>query len=104
LGDTVTVRAALHLCRDYGQEPLVQSLTDAARPPRKDTLRGLATAALYDCGRRSEALALARDLETTRHLPALCWSGLVQATEAGVRPGAVVSELVFRRVEQGACE
>jgi hypothetical protein len=104
LGDTVTVRAALHLCRDYGQEPLVQSLTDAARPPRKDTLRGLATAALYDCGRRSEALALARELETTRHLPALCWSGLVQAAEAGARPGTVVSELAFRRVEQGACE
>jgi hypothetical protein len=98
------VRAALHLCRDYGQEPWGQALLSTARAPRKDALRGLATAALFDCGRRTEALELAPQLEAARPLSGLCWAGLLRLGASDARPGTLVSELSFRRIEQGAGE
>lgn len=104
LTDAQSVRAALHLCRDYGQEPWGQALLTTARAPRKDALRGLATAALFDCGRHAEALELMPQLEGARPLSGLCWAGLLRLTEGGMRPGALVSELSFRRIEQGARE
>jgi hypothetical protein len=102
LSDESSVRAALHLCRDYGQERLAISLAQIGKSPRKDALRGLAAAALYDCGRSADALRLARELEGTRHLPAIGWSSLVRAAAAGERSGVLVSESNFRRVQQGS--
>lgn len=104
LDDDGSVRAALHLCRDYGQAQQAALLAQAGRSPRKDLLRGLAAAALYDCGRSSESLSLVGELEGTRHLAALGWASLVRATAAGGRSGYLVSELNFRRVQQGCCE
>jgi hypothetical protein len=104
LGDELSIRAALHLCRDYGQERQLAALLQAGKTPRKDALRGLAAAALYDCGQSSDALRVASGLEGSRHLPALGWAVLVQLSAAGARSGRLVSELNFRRVQQGACE
>lgn len=104
LSDEASVRAALHLCRDYGQERLAASLAQTGKSPRKDALRGLAAAALYDCGRSADALRLAGELEGTRHLPAIGWASLVRATAAGERSGVLVSETNFRRVQQGSYE
>ena len=104
LGDDASMRAALHLCRDYGQRDHVLALADAGKSPRKDVLRGLAAAALYDCGELSGALSLAEELTSTRHLPALGWAALVRASAAGARSGAIVSEANFRRVHQGFSE
>lgn len=104
LSDVTAIRAALHLCRDYGEQSLVPLLRGAASRPRRDALRGLAAAALYDCGERGLALDVAKQLETTRHLSALCWAGLVHVSGAGARNEALVSELCFRRVERGAYE
>lgn len=104
LGDEASVRAALHLCRDYGQERQATALAEAGKAPRKDALRGLAAAALYDCGRSADALRLSKELEGTRHLPAIGWTSLVRATAAGARTGVLVSETNFRRVQQGSCE
>jgi hypothetical protein len=99
-----TLRAALHLCRDYAQEHYLELLGRAGRSPRQDALRGLAVAALYDCGQTRDALGMADELERSRQLPALGWALLVRATASGGRSGRVVSELNFRRVQQGACE
>lgn len=104
LNDAPAVRAALHLCRDYGQEPWGQALLTTARAPRKDVLRGLTAAALFDCGRRAEALELLPQLEAARPLSGLCWAGLLRLNEGDARSGALVSELTFRRIEQGAGE
>jgi len=49
-------------------------------------------------------LRLVAELDGTRHLPALGWASLVRVAAAGARPGPVVSELNFRRVQQGSCE
>lgn len=104
LSDEVSVRAALHLCRDYGQQRQVGALAQTGRSPRKDALRGLAAAALYDCGQHGQALELAGELEGSKQLSAVGWAALVKATAAGGRAGAVVSEANFRRVQQGSCE
>lgn len=100
----VSVRAALHLCRDYGQEQQVGALRQAGRSPRKDAVRALAAAALYDCGQQSEALGMAAELEASRQLPAIGWGSLVRASTAGASVGVLVSEANFRRVQQGSCE
>jgi hypothetical protein len=104
LSDEISMRAALHLSRDYGQDRQVRALRQASKSPRKDALRGLAAAALYDCGQRADALGLASELEGSRQLPAIGWSSLVRAAAAGARAGALVSETNFRRLQQGCCE
>jgi hypothetical protein len=104
LEDEMSVRAALHLCRDYGLGQHADALAHAGRSPRKDLLRGLAAAALYDCGQPSEALRLAGELEGTRHLPALGCASLVRAAAAGGHAGRLVSEQNYRRLQQGCCE
>jgi hypothetical protein len=101
LDDDLSVRAALHLCRDYGQAQKIDTLSQTGKSPRKDELRGLAAAALYDCGHPQEALRLAGELDGSRHVPALGWASLVRAAAAGERTGPLVSELTFRRVQQG---
>ena len=101
LDDDLAVRAALHLCRDYGQAHKAQDLAHAGKSPRKDVLRGLAAAALYDCGESQEALRLVGELDGSRQVPALGWTSLVRAAAAGGRTGCLVSELNFRRVQQG---
>lgn len=104
LSSEVSVRAALHLLKDYGQADQMGALQQAGKSPRKDGMRGLAAAALYDCGQQSEALLMAAELEGSRQLPAIGWSSLVRASAAGAPVGALVSETNFRRVQQGACE
>jgi hypothetical protein len=104
LGNETAVRAALHLCRDYGQERHLNALSQAGKSPRQVAMRGLAAAALYDCGQHGEAMKLASELEGARQLPAIGWSSLVRATAAGASSGAVVSEANFRRVQQGVSE
>jgi hypothetical protein len=104
LSSEVSVRAALHLVRDYGQEGQVGALQQAGRSPRLDAMRALAAAALYDCGQPDEALRMAAELETSRQLPAIGWASLVRASAAGAPVGVLVSERNFRRVQQGSCE
>jgi hypothetical protein len=101
--DENAVRAALHLCRDYGEHTYAATLSQVGKSPRKDALRGLAAAALFDCGQPTEALRLAAELDGSRHLPALAWSSLVQVSAAGALRGLVVSEQNYRRVQQGGC-
>ncbi|HWA74846.1 MAG TPA: hypothetical protein VG937_21030 [Polyangiaceae bacterium] len=104
LGDECGVRAMLHLCRDYGQERYRDQLGVVARAPRKDPLRALAAAALYDVGAREAALTALEELLQSRHLTARAWARLVLAREAARFDGAVVSELRFRRVQLGWVE
>ncbi len=104
LGDECAVRAMLHLCRDYGEERYRQSLLAITRTPRKDPLRALAAAALYDLGEHAPAQSALRELEKSRHLAALAWAALVRG-QAQLPPGHfVVNELSFRRVQLGWVE
>jgi hypothetical protein len=104
LGDESSIRAMLHLCRDYGQERYRVSLLEIARQPRRDPLRGLAAAALFDVGERTTAEHTAEELSATRHLPALAWASLVRASGHGGLRGEIVTEARFRRVQLGWVE
>jgi hypothetical protein len=104
LGDECAVRAMLHLCRDYRQERYREQLCSVARAARKDPLRALAAAALYDVGERDLARSTLAELRPSRHLGVRAWSGLVLARDAALFDGFVVTELRYRRVQLGWVE
>jgi hypothetical protein len=99
-----SVRAALHLARDYGVERCREQLLDVAQNPRREKLHGLAAAALFDLGARSEALEVVSAGERTLKLPELAWAMLVRAGAAGVERGPLVTEPRFRRIQLGWVE
>jgi hypothetical protein len=98
------VRAALHLARDYGVERCREQLFDVARHPRRERLRGLAAAALFDLGAHAEALSALGVRDTEQKLPSLGWTLVVRACASGAAEGPVVTESRFRRLQLGWVE
>ncbi|WP_394849021.1 hypothetical protein LZC95_16410 [Pendulispora brunnea] len=83
LSDEVAVRAALYLARDHGRDDLRQALVDAAHGdgagPRREELRGLATAALWDLGMADVAVPLAEELSASKSIGNVTWGALTRA-------------------------
>ena len=104
LGEVVAIRAALHLARDYGRNDLRSMLGDIAGSARREPLRGVAAAALYDAGGAEKPLDLADQLVKSRQLSTVAWGGLLRVAAQGGLDGAVVSEPAFRRVQLGWIE
>ena len=104
LANENAVRAALHLARDYGESRFRESLLETARGPRRDHLRGLATAALFDLGERDVALAAAGELSKSRQLSAVAWGVLVRSAMREAKPTPIVNEPNFRRIQLGWVE
>lgn len=104
LANESAVRAALHLALNYGESRFREQLVDTARSPRREHLRGLAAAALFDLGERDVALSTALELSQSRQLPALAWGTLVRAAAAESRPALIVNEPNFRRIQMGWVE
>ncbi len=115
LTDEVGIRAALYLARDHGRHDLLAALADAAAPGRKEELRGLAAAALWDAspasgGERSEtqrarARDLAEELLSSRLVGNVAWAAMIRAASrggAGVEP--LVAETPFRWIQWGWLE
>jgi hypothetical protein len=112
--DDVAVRAALYLARDHGRDDLREALAEAAGANgKKDELRGLAVAALWDAGDLARARDLADELVTSRGIGNLAWSALVRA--AAGRPDKmeqptsgvheqVLGETLFRWIQWGWLE
>lgn len=93
------IRAALYLARDHGRDDLRQALANAALNQKREPLRGLAAAALYDAGERDQALEIAEAIHSTRSLATLAWSGMVRAARG--KDESVVTESSFRRLQLG---
>jgi hypothetical protein len=109
LTDEVAVRAALCLAKDYGRDDLRGAIVDAASGPRREELRGLATAALWDLGATDEARDLASELGTSRIVGNVAWAALVRAAWTRARAGeskreTVVNEIPFRWIQWGWLE
>jgi hypothetical protein len=102
LGDEGAIRAALYLVRDYERSDLRGALRDVALSAKREALRGLAVAALFDAGHRDEALELAAPLLESRHASTSAWAALVLMRAA--RAGNVLTEPTFRRVQLGWVE
>lgn len=103
LHDEAGIRAALHLVREYGDQRPMALLRAAATSSRREALRGLAVAALYDAGDRDWAVAYANSLIASRHLASLAWGALIQAAQAENTP-AVTTEPSVRRIQFGWTE
>jgi len=79
LTDEITMRAAMHLARDYGRDDLRGELLAIARGQRREDQRGFAAAMLWDVGERDEARDLADELVTSKCLANVVWASLLRA-------------------------
>jgi hypothetical protein len=109
LTDEVSVRAALCLAKDYGREDMKGALFEAATASRREELRGLATAALWDLGAADESHDLASDLSSSRFVGNVAWAALVRAAWTRARAEEskgepVVGEIPFRWIQWGWLE
>ena len=116
LTDEVAVRAASYLARDHGREDMKDALVDCALNGKRDELRGLAVAALWDAGSgptraatREKARDLSDELVNSRCLSSVAWGALVRAAHASeqVRADAdflVVTETDLRWIQWGWLE
>ena len=96
--DEVGVRAALYLARDYGRDDLLGALLEAATTAKREELRGLAAAALWDAGMRDRAREIADDLVASRVIGNVAWGALIRAASrktngAEAHGGAVATPL-----------
>lgn len=108
LSDEAAVRAASFLARDHGRDDLRSELVECARAGKREDLRGLATASLWDSGAHDDALALADELAASRHLGNVTWAALVRAARSSaggqVSDALVVTEARLRWVQWGSVE
>jgi hypothetical protein len=112
LADEASIRAALYLARDHGREELKDALIEAATAPKRDDLRGLALAALWDLGLRDRARTLIDESLESKVLGNVAWGALVRAAAArGARDGdrdsrepPVLTETPFRWIQWGWLE
>lgn len=82
--DDDAVRAASYLIRDHNREDLVAPLIEVAKTGKRDELRGLAAAALWDAGKRDPAREIAKDLISSKAgLFSSAWATLVLLADAG---------------------
>jgi hypothetical protein len=103
LCDETGVRAALHLARDYGDRRRLDLLRVAATSPRREAVRGLAAAGLFDAGETELALELAKSLVTSRHLASVAWGALIGAGHAK-ELSQIADEPTVRRIQFGWAE
>jgi len=105
LGDEIAVRAAMHLARDYGRDDLRRELESVACGERREDLRGLATAALWDIGERDRARAFEGELVASKCLANVVWGSLLRAAALRSEADAILcSEPHVRWVHLGWLE
>ncbi|MBX3216710.1 MAG: hypothetical protein KF850_32040 [Labilithrix sp.] len=113
LADELSVRAASFLARDHGREDMKAALLDCALNAKRDELRGLAVAALWDSASgptrsatREKARDLSDELVASRCLSSVAWGALVRAAHASHREAdfVVVTETPLRWIQWGWLE
>ena len=109
LADDVAIRASLYLARDHAREDLRDALLEAATAGKREDLRGLALAAMWDVGMHDRARALADDVLTSKTLGNVAWATLVRAAAARAARadgdhGQVLTETPFRWIQWGWLE
>jgi hypothetical protein len=113
LADETSVRAALYLARDYGRGDLTESLGEVAARGKREELRGMAAAALWDASSgadvraedRDRALDIADGLLSSRIVCNVAWGALIRAASRGaVGLDPVLTETPFRWIQWGWLE
>jgi hypothetical protein len=103
LPDEVAVRAAMHLARDHGKGEMRKAIVDLVA--KRDDLRGVVAAALWDIGESELACKAAHQAEESRSVASMTWGTLVAAASTGkANAPMVLAEPTFRRVQCGWVE
>ncbi|HQK19862.1 MAG TPA: hypothetical protein PLJ27_20560, partial [Polyangiaceae bacterium] len=98
------IRAACFLVKDYDRKDLRDALIVTAKTAKREDLRGLAMAALWDAGDKSTSFALAKPVSRSRSLPTAAWAGLIQAAHEHQWDHQLMDEPTFRRLQWGWLE
>jgi hypothetical protein len=114
LPDETSIRAALHLARDRVRDDLRAALAEAATSAKREDLRGLAAAALWDASpasdpggvaTRSRSLELAEALIESRVIGNVAWGALIRAAaKTGPSTEPLLGETAFRWIQWGWLE
>jgi hypothetical protein len=115
LTDETSIRAALYLARDHSREDLRVALAEAAAGCKREELRGMAAAALWDASphadgeraakMRDRAKAISEELLTSRIIGNVAWAVLIRvASKAMGGQGSVLTETPFRWIQWGWLE
>jgi hypothetical protein len=109
------LRAALYLARNHGRADLRESLVEAATEGKREDLRGMAAAALWDSvspsagskadAARARAKELSDELVGSRVVANLAWGALIRAAfKAGSSFEPLLAETPFRWIQWGWLE
>lgn len=114
LGDEAGVRAAVYLARNRGRHDLRSALAEAATVSKREEIRGLAAAALWDCSpaddeaaqpMRARAREIADDLVASRVVGNVAWGALIRvASKGGASMEPLLGESRFRWIQWGRLE
>jgi hypothetical protein len=104
LADEVAIRAATYLARDHGRDDMKTALEAAARGSKREDLKGVATAGMWDAGSRDAAIALASEAVRSKSLSTAAWGCLVKMAAAAKSDVPVIDEPTFRRAQWGWLE
>lgn len=102
--DEIGVRSAGFLLRDYERLDLREALIAVAKTSKREDLRGMAMACLWDAGQHDVAFSLAKAANRSRSLPTAAWSALVQGAAEHGWDRTLVDEPTFRRMQWGWIE
>ena len=114
LADETSLRAALYLARDRGREDLRLALAEAAVGCKREELRGMAAAALWDASApssgdgaektRERAREIAEELAPSRVIGNSAWAALIRAAAKSGAQEPVLTETPFRWIQWGWLE
>jgi hypothetical protein len=119
LASETSLRAALYLAQGHGRGDLRDALVEAAAACKREDLRGMAAAALWDAappetgagsvgsidGPRARARDLCDELLTSRVIGNVAWGALLRAAaKGGASFEPLVSETRFRWIQWGWLE
>ncbi len=116
LSEETSLRAALYLARDRDREDLREALAEAAFTGKREDLRGMAAAALWDASppsggeqaakMRARARDAAEELAGSRIFANMAWGGMIRAAARGATGGAepLLVETPFRWIQWGSLE
>jgi hypothetical protein len=110
-GDETATRAACFLSRERDREEMRNAMMTIAAGGKREELRGLAAAALWDASTgesgvdmRSRAREIADDLLLSPVIGNVAWGALIRVASKGAAAAPLIAEAPFRWIQWGCLE
>jgi hypothetical protein len=100
LESEAAIRASIYLIRDYGCTAHLPKLVEIAKSTKREKLRGLAIAALFETGSDNLKM-LTLEQDRSRNLAVALWSALVRMALAKGRKEKLLTEQRYRMLQLG---